>query len=113
MRFVQYIARFFTRDDSVVNVALEWSRALAALGHEVVLAHGTTDVWRTDLDPGISEEYVLHAGAGKNLVSLTNSTVQISVRKVSKSQQTPVTLNSAVPSRIMSSSRRTGPFPRT
>ena len=71
MRFVQYIARFFTRDDSVVNVALEWSRALAALGHEVVLAHGTTDVWRTDLDPGISEEYVLHAGAGKNLVPLT------------------------------------------
>ncbi|MHB8464499.1 MAG: glycosyltransferase [Acidimicrobiales bacterium] len=68
MRFVQYIARFFTRDDSVVNVALDWSRALADLGFEVVLAHGTTDVWRTDFGEGIEAVYVPHAGVGKDIV---------------------------------------------
>ncbi|MBV8462022.1 MAG: glycosyltransferase family 4 protein [Acidimicrobiales bacterium] len=71
MRFVQYISRFFTRMDSVVNVAMEWSRAFAELGYDVVLAHGTTDVWRDDLAPGIEEAYVTHAGVGKNLVPLS------------------------------------------
>ncbi len=69
-RFVIYISRFFTRTDSVVQVALDWGRALEGLGYEVALLHGTTDVIEGPPRFSGSVDYVPHAGIERNLVPI-------------------------------------------